>query len=273
MKAGLGIGQMELAQNKLAHSQLENLSRGSDDREKLKEIATKFESMFFGMLFKDMRSNAMTEQEDPFFGQSHSQKMYQSMLDQEYADILGKSGSMGLAKTIVDQLMPQSKQGVSADDRAQSLDNYRRYSKPGNDDIPAPVLPLHGPVSSGFGMRNHPITGEYVMHKGIDIAVPIGTAVRSTESGKVRFAGELKNYGKTIIVTHKNGLESVYAHLDKIEVKQGQILDKNQQIGESGNTGRSTGPHLHFELRRNGQAIDPLKYMANPKFGTNVAKD
>jgi hypothetical protein len=120
------------------------------------------------------------------------------------------------------------------------------------------IIPSKGQVSSHFGMRKHPVTGENKMHKGLDIAAPTGTPVQSTKSGKVVETGyDADGAGNYVVVDHGGGVKSKYFHLDEINVKEGQDLKAGQQLGTVGNTGMSTGPHLHFEVHVNGQAVDP----------------
>lgn len=113
-------------------------------------------------------------------------------------------------------------------------------------------------VSSGYGMRYHPISGNRRPHLGVDFAAPTGTPVRTVGNGRVRFAGRQGGYGKVVFVDHNNGQTTVYAHLSRINVRVGQQLDKGDRIGAVGSTGASTGPHLHFEFRVNGKHKDPL---------------
>lgn len=115
-------------------------------------------------------------------------------------------------------------------------------------------------VSSGFGTRSDPFTGEIRRHTGVDIAGDLGVPVVAANDGIVISAGSSGGYGKLIIVDHGNGLNTYYAHLDSINVKTGQGVRKGMKIGEIGSTGRSTGPHLHFEVRVNGNPDDPLTY-------------
>jgi murein DD-endopeptidase MepM/ murein hydrolase activator NlpD len=113
-------------------------------------------------------------------------------------------------------------------------------------------------MSSGYGMRFHPISGKRKAHLGVDYAAPTGTPVRTVGDGRVRFAGWQGGYGKVVFVEHSNGQSTVYAHLSRIDVRVGQSLDKGDRIGAVGSTGASTGPHLHFEFRVNGRHQDPL---------------
>ena len=117
------------------------------------------------------------------------------------------------------------------------------------------TTPARGSLSSRFGMR----WGR--RHNGIDIAAPIGTPVKASDGGVVIFAGTDGAYGKLIKVDHGGGFVSYYGHLSKFYVKKGEKIFKGQKIGAVGNTGRSTGPHLHFEIRKNGTPQNPLKYI------------
>ena len=114
-----------------------------------------------------------------------------------------------------------------------------------------------GRVSSPFGFRKHPVLGRRRLHKGVDIAVPIGTPVKSIQSGKVTFVGSDGVNGRFMRVDHGHGLTSTYCHLDRATVRQGQFVNRAQPIAASGNTGRSTGPHLHFQVELGGTPVDP----------------
>jgi murein DD-endopeptidase MepM/ murein hydrolase activator NlpD len=115
--------------------------------------------------------------------------------------------------------------------------------------------PLTGRISSKYGSR----WGS--THHGIDIAVPVGTSVRAAASGKVTFSGTQSGYGKIIIIDHGNGVSTRYAHNSKLLVGVGDRIDAGDRIALSGNTGKSTGPHLHFEIRMNGRSVNPLNYL------------
>jgi LysM repeat protein len=112
--------------------------------------------------------------------------------------------------------------------------------------------------TSKFGMRSDPLTGEQRMHRGMDFKAKYGVEVFASAGGRVSFAGVSGGYGNLIILSHGNAYNTYYGHLSKIEVKQGQKVRRGQRIGRVGATGRVTGPHLHFEIRKNGKAIDPL---------------
>ncbi len=112
-------------------------------------------------------------------------------------------------------------------------------------------------ISSGFAMRMHPIAHDWRQHKGIDFAAASGTAVRSVGDGVVDFAGRQSGYGNIVIINHRNNQSTAYAHLSRIDVREGQSVNQGQFIGAVGSTGWATGPHLHFEFRVNGEFRDP----------------
>ena len=120
-------------------------------------------------------------------------------------------------------------------------------------------------MSSGFGYRADPFTGAAAMHAGLDFKGPIGTPILAAAKGKVVLAGFNGGYGNSVEIRHANGLVTRYAHLSGVDVRRGQMVERGVQIGRMGSTGRSTGSHLHFEVRLNGQAINPRKFLeANP---------
>ena len=127
---------------------------------------------------------------------------------------------------------------------------------------PTYIKPISGGrMSSGFGGRKAPTKGASTNHKGIDWAVPVGTAVYASSGGVVTKAGWGSGYGYCVYIKHPDGRETRYGHLSKVLVSAGQSVKQGQKIALSGNTGRSTGPHLHFEIRIGGAAVNPLKYL------------
>ncbi len=126
-----------------------------------------------------------------------------------------------------------------------------------------PTAPIHWPVdgrlTSEFGWRKSPFTGERIFHAGVDLAANHGDSVRACWDGKVIFSGIKPGYGKLVVVEHSGGWQSYYGHNSKLQAKVGDSIKAGQDIATVGSTGLSTGPHVHFELRRNGTAVDPLK--------------
>jgi murein DD-endopeptidase MepM/ murein hydrolase activator NlpD len=123
------------------------------------------------------------------------------------------------------------------------------------------MWPVAGRIMSGFGWRIHPIFGVRRFHTGIDITAPYGTLVKAGDGGEVVQAGYFGGYGNSVMLYHGGGFATWYAHLSSIRVSVGQFVDRGQVIGLVGSTGWSTGPHLHFEVRINGEAQNPLGYL------------
>ncbi|WP_295445021.1 peptidoglycan DD-metalloendopeptidase family protein [Sphingorhabdus sp. EL138] len=120
-------------------------------------------------------------------------------------------------------------------------------------------------MSSGFGYRADPFTGAAAMHAGLDFKGAIGTPILAAAKGRVVLAGFNGGYGNSVEIRHANGIVTRYAHLSGLNVRKGQMVERGVRVGRMGNTGRSTGSHLHFEVRLNGQAINPRKFLeANP---------
>ncbi|MBC7282268.1 M23 family metallopeptidase [Hoeflea sp.] len=143
------------------------------------------------------------------------------------------------------------------DQALDRLDTVRRHARKLPIGIPAPGQE----ITSKFGNRRDPFLGRLAFHGGIDFRTPTGTSIYSSGSGVVTHAGRNGGYGKMVEIDHGNGITTRYAHLSRVEVRQGDHVAMGAEIGKSGSTGRSTGPHLHYEIRRNGDAIDPMHYL------------
>jgi murein DD-endopeptidase MepM/ murein hydrolase activator NlpD len=118
--------------------------------------------------------------------------------------------------------------------------------------------PSRGRLTSRYGYRRDPFTGKRAFHRGVDIANRVGTSVYAAQAGRVIFAGPRKGYGQVVIIQHSFGYKTLYAHLSTSAVKRGQSVRSGQVIGKVGNSGRSTGPHVHFEIWLKNRTIDPL---------------
>lgn len=129
------------------------------------------------------------------------------------------------------------------------------------DGIPQVVPATAQSITSGFGYRRDPFNGRAAMHAGIDFKGPIGSPIFAAAEGRVTFAGWRGGYGKAVEVTHPNGLMTRYAHLSRIDVRPGQLVAAGATLGGLGSTGRSTGPHLHFEVRINERAVNPRPFL------------
>lgn len=171
-------------------------------------------------------------------------------LDDDITSIIRSSKN---AKSINREAVPVSTSKDPLADIIKSAKKKRRVFK----------WPLRGEVSSKFGMRLHPVYGDSAFHTGIDIAAGRGRPVMPAMGGKVVFAGWLGGYGKMIEIRHPKGYTTKYAHLSKIKVRQGQEVTSASVIGNVGDTGTSTGYHLHFEVRKNSKPLNPLAFIQN----------
>jgi murein DD-endopeptidase MepM/ murein hydrolase activator NlpD len=165
-------------------------------------------------------------------------------------------------KQIVELRFDELKKGVLVDlQNLQDIKGMLEFRLEVLESLPS-VWPLRGVVSSGFGVRISPFNKRTVFHRGLDIMAPAGLEVRSSGSGKVIRCGYDPDFGNVIRVDHGYGYKTIYAHLSEILVKPGEIVDKGQILGRVGSTGKSTGPHLHFEIRVNGVPINPIRYLS-----------
>jgi len=123
------------------------------------------------------------------------------------------------------------------------------------------IYPSYGRISSSYGWRTHPVTGRRDFHSGIDIANRVNSAVYATADGRVKEIGYNRYYGRYLIITHKFGYETMFAHLHSIQVKKGDSVSRGEIVARMGSSGRSTGSHLHYEVRRYGRHQNPYHYL------------
>lgn len=128
------------------------------------------------------------------------------------------------------------------------------------------LVPIMGWISSGFGYRRNPYDGSYKLHAGVDIAADPGTPVRAPADGMVIFSGYREGYGKCVVVDHGYGIRTLFAHASKLYVNNGIKVKRGEMLAQVGSTGHSTGPHLHYEVRKNGVAVNPTTFFTRPKF-------
>lgn len=185
-----------------------------------------------------------------------------SNIDKELSTINGYLKARGIKPTF------KGPEGGEADDDVISTDEisdfYAKYLKKVAYNIAyIPLgMPYRGKITSTFGHRENPFGGASVeTHKGLDIAAPYGSSVKAMAKGTVEFAGLRGGFGNCIMIKHGNGFETLYGHLSKILVNVGQQINIGDQIGNVGSTGRSTGPHLHYEIHRYGEKINPQSFL------------
>ena len=203
----------------------------------IEAVAKEFESLLLGQLLKSMRR---TVPKDGFLGSSFGKETYTSMLDTEIAGSVARSGGIGLHRMLIEQLGGRvSESGLSSP--------LRRELQP----------------TSSFGMRRHPIHHTRRMHAGIDLAAAHGEPVRAAAGGTVLRAERAGGYGLLVEVEHPGGLTTRYAHLSRVDVREGDVLTRGHIVGRAGATGAATGPHLHFEVRVDGDPRDPIDFLTN----------
>ncbi len=234
----------------------------------LKNASKEFESIFIAYLLKVMRE---TIEESGLTEPGTGKEIYTELFDQEMSRGIARHGALGIADLIYRHLAaqaPPAESGVKPEKEQskttsqvlpQSQDDSSRDLEPV---IPDFRLPLQAPVTSGYGIRRDPFSHRLRLHRGIDIAAPAGTEIRAARGGTVVFAGYDQGYGNSVVVQHPEGFQTRYAHLGSASVKAGDPVASDQVLGVVGNTGHSTGPHLHFEVIRNGERIDPGETMA-----------
>lgn len=150
----------------------------------------------------------------------------------------------------LDRLLNDASNNTNNNDKIESLPSESGF-----------LRPVSGSITSYYGYRKNPVTGEYKLHKGIDYAGNYGDPIKASKSGVVEYSGWISGYGNSIILGHGNGVQTLYTHAQKLNVSYGQTVAQGDIIATVGSTGNSTGPHLHFEIRINGQVVDPLNYI------------
>ena len=187
-----------------------------------REVAAKVQGMFMEVMLKAMEDSV--EAEDGLFGKSLSSDIYRGMLREHLSRAMSDKMESPLEK-VIDNALTKSPKTEASD------------------------LPVNGVMSSPEGWRKDPITGETRYHAGIDIAAPAGTPVRAVADGRVIESGVKSGYGNTVVIETEDGRQMLYAHSNKIFVRVGDWVSRGEPIAEVGSTGRSTGPHVHFEVK------------------------
>lgn len=234
---------------------------GEKQKGELKKAAQEFEAVFMAYLMKAMRE---TIDESGLLDEGFGKSIYTEMFDQEMSLSMARRGALGISNLIYQKLTAKDAQ-MDLDEADQAPGGVQKPTtseKPNNKDSGQEIndlqLPVQAPISSRFGLRADPFSHKDRMHKGVDLAAPEGTKISAPLAGTVVFAGYENGYGNSILIRHSGGVQTRYAHLGLMNVKAGDVVASQQVIGNVGDTGRSTGPHLHFEVIRMGKAIDPL---------------
>ncbi|MGB9822403.1 M23 family metallopeptidase [Thermodesulfovibrio sp.] len=216
-----------------------------------KELSKKIETVFLTELLKVMFENTS-------FGQDRTTSTYMTIVIPQIAEMM--AGSVGIGNFLTEN--PNFLNSISKNQKIELKPPSEKQEQQNN--LPNKLsLPVSGRITSSFGLRIDPIDGKLRHHNGIDIAVPEGTPVKPVLSGKVVYSGWRGGYGNCVIVDHGNGIQTVYAHNSKNLVKTGDTVTPQSVVALSGSTGRTTGPHLHFEVRKDGKAMNPVALINN----------
>lgn len=243
------------------YGSLESL-KGRRDREALEVAAREMESLFAYELIKAMREASQE------LTRGLGNGFYMSLFDMELARLMAEKG-LGLKEILLKGLgdgqeSPSrlARERVNRGAEGSSLRLEEEASITETETSLGRRMPVNGKISSNYGIRRHPLYGDMRFHYGIDIAAPEGEAIYPIKRGRVIFSGEQNGYGNVVIIDHGDGFITKYAHNKINLVKTGDLVNTDTVIARVGNTGLSTGPHLHFEVRHNGEAIDPITLVA-----------
>jgi murein DD-endopeptidase MepM/ murein hydrolase activator NlpD len=245
-----------------------NAVSAGNQKSELKKIAQEFEAIFVAQLLKEMRA---TIDESGSADSGYGKTVYTELFDQQISLNMAQHGTLGIGDLLyknmekrMDAKEPEAASEIKQDSNASPADS-KQLSQPGleikaesPEDISVLQIPVHAQISSSFGLRKDPFSGQAKFHRGIDLAAPEGTPVVAALPGKVVSAGYESGYGNTVLLEHDGGIQTRYGHLASINVKQGDVVTSENALGTVGSTGHSTGPHLHFEVMRMGKPVDPL---------------
>jgi murein DD-endopeptidase MepM/ murein hydrolase activator NlpD len=248
------------------------------DRAQIKRLAQEFEAMLMTQMLREMRRSMASEGEPD--GGGFGRDMMTDTIDVELGQALSRVGGFGLAGVLLKGIErsggePQSSAAAPVQAAPDAPDVPVAAAPPPVSTLalpmsppadPAPAVPAagtgelkvpDGTVTSAYGWRRDPFTGAPQFHKGIDVAALYGQNVPVAAAGRVLFAGNGGSYGTMVVVEHGPGQQTRYAHLSAVDVRAGDQVISGQVIGKTGDSGRSTGPHLHFEVLTDGQPVDP----------------
>lgn len=227
------------------------LRPGADaQREKVREAARALEAM----VLKQLVATSKAFQGGDSAGAGVREDLFASTL----AEALVKGGGIGLAAQVERSMLGEAPPAAAPAPLAPAPSAGPQLA-PRAAALPAEALSSAAVITSRFGLRADPFTGREAMHRGVDLAAPEGTPVRAALGGVVRSAGARGDYGLAVEVVHEDGVSTLYAHASELLVREGDRVAPGQTIARVGRTGRSTGPHLHLEVRRNNRPVDPMR--------------
>jgi len=225
---------------------------------KMQKAARDFEAYFVGYIFDTAQASIPKTDlsgEEGEGSSSNSQDVFQSMFIQEIAK---KGAVSGRGFGIAESMLRQVKGRQSTTDTQASQISLQVEKSPQDNSV-ALAIPESQKITSGYGLREDPFTGKVKQHEGIDIAMPVGTPIKAAGDGTIVFSGDKGGYGQAVVIQHDKHYATLYGHADEMVVQVGQKVSRGEVVGFSGSSGRSTGPHLHFEVQKDGKAVDPQR--------------
>jgi murein DD-endopeptidase MepM/ murein hydrolase activator NlpD len=260
------------------------------ERAKVAELSQQFEAMLMLQMVQQMRKSLLDETEQ---GEGFGGSTMQETFDSEFSRYLAQSGGVGLgafmSRTLDERTTAAAAPAAGVTGSAASFE-----LRPGAAAVPltagaglqldgrstdtadAPTagdLPLASRVTSSFGWRSDPFTGRARFHRGVDLRASYGTEVPAASGGTVVSAGERGSYGNLVVVRDSQGVETRYAHLSALLVKEGDDITPGTPVGRVGSSGRSAAPHLHFEVLVNGERVDPAQWAGRAARGPLKSDD
>jgi murein DD-endopeptidase MepM/ murein hydrolase activator NlpD len=235
-----------------------------------KSAAAELASLFVYQMLAAMRR---TVPQSGWLDKGFAHDTYLSLFDQEIARHLARREDLGLTTLLQRQLkdadcqlpgrsettLPRPPPALNAR-RATAIDAYGQQAGPAEGRF---RLPVEGQPTSSFGMRLHPLDQAERLHAGMDIAAPAGTPIQAAAAGQVVFSGTQAGYGNVVVIQHAEGYATLYAHNTANLMSVGTSVSQGQPIATVGSTGRATGPHLHFEVHKDGKHLDPTLLLAS----------
>jgi murein DD-endopeptidase MepM/ murein hydrolase activator NlpD len=228
----------------------ELLARSSANKDAVERqrAAQEFASFLYLEVLKAMR--ATLPKDGLFENESLSRDIYSSMFDTEVARVMARRDATGFTQTV-----------------ERAIEKLTPTTQPRS----VRAAPIDGVVSSNFGVRHHPISGEKHFHGGVDIAARAGSEIKAAGPGTVTFSGMAKGYGNLVEIDHGDGTVSRYGHNAANLVAVGDAVEAGQVVATVGSTGRATGPHVHFEVRQGGKPVDPSIMIGATAKGTRIS--
>jgi murein DD-endopeptidase MepM/ murein hydrolase activator NlpD len=255
---------------------IERARAADTDPAKVRALAEQFEAMLLSQMLRDMKESMTPEAERGGLGAP----IFADTVNTELGLSLSRAGGVGLADVLMRALKayeaprdiseveatapaitsapPEETRGtVLALPAPPAALPAPPAALPAPSALALPALPANDGVTSDYGWRTDPIHGQARFHAGVDLRYAYAQEVHAAAAGIVTFSGDKGGYGTTVVIQHSDGLETRYAHLSSADVQVGAKVEAGAVIARSGNSGRSTGPHLHFEVRQDGRAVDP----------------